>query len=532
MIETANRPAATAPDASSRPEQAAWNLLMPAASSVLCFASHVPAWVPELQRRGVVVDVAATAAGAPTRCNDRCYELAVVWEPGSIADLQRGLDAVQCLAPPVPALWVCSRNPMLERGAATHAPAWRDIDAALRRAGWRIRYRHLGLPDGTRPRQIIEWERYPGPGLMRHARSHRWWKAWATRQPLYRWRLPVRGLAATREGPGDTDDTTPPAVPMLSRLLGAVSLAQACEIALQRLSISPNGVAIALVDCNGRDRAGVLKIPFVQAAEPRVRTNARALQWWSQPPAALSGWSSLPPGFLGRGDVGAWSYTLEERVAGTSPQEWKPADAGAAVERLGEFLRAMHTASSESVRLGRASLDALCGSDVRRIQALLDADLAHRLQATLEGAIQTLEGASIPLVPRHGDFKLDNVLGTPRRPSSLRVIDWELWAPRGLPLLDAVHLVVSRARRREGIALGDAIGRWLEHGLAPDDQRWVERVAPGVDPRYERLLPFLYWLDRIGPAAARGAWPSPAWAHVNVERPLVRMAAIAVGAEA
>ena len=531
MIDAAYRPAPPAPEASSRPEQAVWNLLMPAASPVLCFASHVPVWVPELERRGVEVDVVATAASAPMRCNDRRYELAVVWEPGSMADLQRALQAVQCLAQPVPALWVCSRNPMQERGAAAHAPAWRAIDTALRQAGWRIRYRHLGLPDSQRPRQIIEWERYPGPGLMRHARSHRWWKAWATRQPLYRWRLPVRALAATRDARRDTDGGTPP-VPVLSRLLDAVALAQACEITLQRLLISPNGVAIALVDCNGRERAGVLKVPLVQSAEPRVRTNARALQWWSEPPTALSGWSSLMPGFLGRGDVGGWSYTLEERVAGTSPQEWKPAEADAAAEQLGEFLRAMHAASQESVRLARASLDELCGSVGRRIQALLDVELAHRLQATLEGVTQTLEGASIPLVPRHGDFKLDNVLGTPRRPSSLRVLDWELWTPRGLPLLDAVHLVVSRARRREGIALGDAIGRWLEHGLAPDDQRWVERVGPDVDPRYTRLLPFLYWLDRVGPAAARGGWPSPAWARANVERPLLRMSGITVGAEA
>ena len=44
--------------------------------------------------------------------------------------------------------------------------------------------------------------------------------------------------------------------------------------------------------------------------------------------------------------------------------------------------------------------------------------------------------------------------------------------------------------------------------------------AAGLDPRYVELSPVLYWLDRIGPIAARGRLPRAGWADANVLRVL------------
>jgi hypothetical protein len=41
-----------------------------------------------------------------------------------------------------------------------------------------------------------------------------------------------------------------------------------------------------------------------------------------------------------------------------------------------------------------------------------------------------------------------------------------------------------------------------------------------LDPRYVELSPVLYWLDRIGPVAARGGWPAPHWETTNVAQVL------------
>jgi hypothetical protein len=130
---------------------------------------------------------------------------------------------------------------------------------------------------------------------------------------------------------------------------------------------------------------------------------------------------------------------------------------------------------------------------------------------------QHLEGVPVPSVARHGDFKLENVLGVPSAPESLRILDWELWSPSGLPLLDLWHLLVSRRARAAGQALGTTIARWLLPGaLSPEERSLVERASSGLDPRYVSVSPLLYWLDRIGPVAARGTWPARGWARVNV----------------
>jgi hypothetical protein len=143
----------------------------------------------------------------------------------------------------------------------------------------------------------------------------------------------------------------------------------------------------------------------------------------------------------------------------------------------------------------------------------------------------TLRGVAVPLVPRHGDFKLENVLGRATVPESWRVLDWELSVARGLPLLDAWHLIASRRARDHGCAMGTAVRRWLLAGaLAPHERALLERLARGLDPRFVEVSPILYWLDRIGPVAARGAWPEPGWEMTNVARVLDSLA-IGVAAE-
>ena len=123
----------------------------------------------------------------------------------------------------------------------------------------------------------------------------------------------------------------------------------------------------------------------------------------------------------------------------------------------------------------------------------------------------------LPLVPRHGDLKLENVLGDAAHPEGLRILDWELFAPLGLPLLDLWHLIVSRRARATGCSMGAAVRRWLlPRDLTAVERGVVQRLGRDLDPRYVEVSPVLYWLDRLGPVAARGGWPAGGWERSNV----------------
>jgi hypothetical protein len=149
----------------------------------------------------------------------------------------------------------------------------------------------------------------------------------------------------------------------------------------------------------------------------------------------------------------------------------------------------------------------------------LPADLAQRLQEVWRQTVRTLEDVSIPSVPQHGDCKLENVLGDPQRIQHLRLLDWELWKQDGLPLLDLLHLLLSRRRRDQGVSIGGSICRWLLVGELDDwEKRLLDEQAQGLDRRYVAALPLLYWLERIGPVAERGRWPTQAWARSNVHQ--------------
>lgn len=503
---------------------AVWSLVLPAAERVLCHTTRPPALLHELVRRGARVDVvsrcdleawlqAVPGGGAGRlRClwepdRDVDYDLALLWDPSGAAETAAWVEALRDLplAPRELAVW--SRNP-LQHGPAPH---WLGIDRQLRRGGWRLGEAHLALPDPQRVRQIVEWHAWGRTPLLKHRRTYRAWKAWVTRRGAYRWLVPARLRRATQAGVPARDSVWADLVRAAGQHCGAAAH-------LDRLLVSPNGVAIAslrLYGAGGTQNA-ILKAPYATAAEGRVARNAAALEWIQAQEARLGSWGHSAPRLLGRGDAGRWSWTLEERVEGSEAQSWNDAARVRALHHLSGFLEALSRLGEPACTPDRASLERLVGAPVRVAAARLEPDLARRLHALGEQLVQTLATVRVPMVPRHGDFKLENVLGDPAHPERARVLDWELFAPRGLPLLDLWHLIVSRRARSAGCSMGAAVHRWLLPGDLDDaEKRLVGRLARNLDRRYVEISPLLYWLDRVGPVAARG-WPTPAWERANV----------------
>jgi hypothetical protein len=187
------------------------------------------------------------------------------------------------------------------------------------------------------------------------------------------------------------------------------------------------------------------------------------------------------------------------------------------MRHLADLLLSLAGRAEAPRALDAESLDRIVGGPVRRAASLLDDESARRLHALGASLRDALLGVPVRRVPRHGDFKLENVLGRPFAPETFRILDWELWTPCGLPLLDAWHLVASNRAREQGCSMGKAVERWLVPGeLAVSERGVIEALGRELDARYVALSPLLYWLDRVGPVAARGAWPQGGWERANL----------------
>lgn len=505
-----------------------WSLVLPGAESLLCRAEAPPAFLGELARRGLRIDIvsrcaheswsASPLAGVDgVRClwepdPDAGYDGALLWDPARGADVRDWLVGLQSLRalPRELALW--SRNPLHQPGA----PHWWRVDGWLDRRGWQPGTAYLGLPEPERVRQLVDWDAYTRTTLVRHRRSDRAWKTWMTRQPAWRWMQPARLRRASLH-------SVTPTPSVLEKVLNDV--AAACNAApyVERILASPNGVAIVILHLlafSGARRA-VLKIPYAETADARVARNADGLEWIAARRTALGRWGRTAPELLARGIRDGWLWTLEEWVAGADAQGWDAAGKDAGTVELGDYLAQLAALGTPARPLDEAGLNVLCGNALGAASALMPRAFAERLQSVRTHLYEALRGVPVPLVPRHGDFKLENVLGEAGRTDTWRVLDWELWQPQGAPLLDAWHLVASRRARDAGCAMGSAVRRWLLAGeLNAHERALVQRLAQGLDPRYVELSPVLYWLDRIGPVAARGGWPAPQWETANVAQVL------------
>jgi hypothetical protein len=214
---------------------------------------------------------------------------------------------------------------------------------------------------------------------------------------------------------------------------------------------------------------------------------------------------------------------MEEHVAGSEAQTWDAVQSQQATEHLAGMLMTLKQFQSEPASphswLGRYE------GTIRDMSRLLPPVLAQRLQQLWRNTVRNLADVEVRSVPQHGDCKLENALGNPAEIKNLRVLDWELWRPDGLPLLDLVHLLVSRQRRLGGYSIGGGICRWLlDWNFSTWEKQLIDSLASDLDRSYVAAIPVLYWLERVGPVAQRGAWPGNGWLEANVVQVLDRLA--------
>jgi hypothetical protein len=227
----------------------------------------------------------------------------------------------------------------------------------------------------------------------------------------------------------------------------------------------------------------------------------------AEPPPAVA---ERVPWPLSRGRVGLADWSLERMLSGENPARSVPQPL------FGECLEFL-------VALGR-----LRGGDdrahsfsalVATVEEVCHPQSGPRLRALSARIEERLQG--IPRCFAHGDFFAGNLLATGNRLTG--VVDWDAAGPGRLPVLDLLHLQLTRSG-----AFGDAEwGRVLLERLLPvaraggdePTRLYCREIGLEADRMLLETLVLAYWLDHV--AYQLRAHPvrrvQPAWIEGNVE---------------
>jgi Phosphotransferase enzyme family len=217
---------------------------------------------------------------------------------------------------------------------------------------------------------------------------------------------------------------------------------------------------------------------------------------------------------LARGRIGLADWSLERLMPGARPPREV---SGALLDDCVEFVAA----------LGR------CDGAHRRDLAELADTIAPVVPASEVSELREVAGRlerELEHVPRcfgHGDFFAGNLLAENGRLTG--VVDWDAAGPGRLPLLDLLHLLLTRT----GPFADQEWGRALLERLLPLAQggdetivRYCAKVGLEAEPALLEALVFAYWLEYTAYQLRthKIRFSQPEWIEGNVELVLRRAA--------
>jgi len=251
-----------------------------------------------------------------------------------------------------------------------------------------------------------------------------------------------------------------------------------------------------LVNDTGRDGRGhIVVLPRTPIALERRNHEAKILRQARSLPQPLR---DLFPRLLGRGVHEGQEWLAIERMPGVFVDA-PVADLDQITERAASVLVDLHRETRREVQVDGKVYDQLVGAllDDARSRHPECAALLAQLDLQLRAA---LLGRSMPLVWMHGDYKIENVGIDRDSRQPVSIIDWELAAPQGLPLIDLEYLLVYNRMIRDR-ATFDSVYCTLAAGDAwsPLEARLLERYAErlGLDSGLRQVLRVLFGVHAV-----------------------------------
>ena len=289
---------------------------------------------------------------------------------------------------------------------------------------------------------------------------------------------------------------------------------------LTRYYVRPKGVAVLGAGPSG-DGGVVVRLPLDARAEASCTRHHRTLVQLAGDTRIPAAVRKLFPAPLAQGTFEGQAYFAETARPGESGRLYYSLPArryDRAIVNAAEVLCALRRATEEAVTIGEVEFEHLCGSWLSELRGVVREESRGTLAAVEELLRRALLGATLPLGWHHGDYDFANLLYGPGD-AVTAILDFEVFEPRGLPLLDLLLLLARRPIRRQGFAFGTLFVRSiLGRELPPLEGELLAREMRviGADERLYQALALCYWLNHL--RLRRDSWlvRSPSWLDDNL----------------
>lgn len=304
------------------------------------------------------------------------------------------------------------------------------------------------------------------------------------------------------------------------RHLSATGEIPTSAASLTRYYVRPNGVAVLGAGPSGEGGV-VVRLPLEAGAEATCARHHRTLVALADDTRIPLAVRKLFPAPLAEGQFEGQTYFAETARPGESGRLYYSLPArryDQAILNAAEVLRQLRRATEEAIVVDRTEYNRLCGLWLAELKDLVGAVNRPAIDQVSNLLETALLGATLPLGWYHGDYDFANLLyGEDDGVSG--VLDFEIFDPHGLPLIDLLLLLARRPIRKGGMAFGTLFVRSILHReLPPLEAKLLaaEMSTLGIDERLYRAIALCCWLNHL--RLRRDSWlvRSPSWLESNL----------------
>src|SRR5581483_2662383 len=284
--------------------------------------------------------------------------------------------------------------------------------------------------------------------------------------------------------------------------------------------VRAKGLAVIVAGEAGAGR--IVRLPLGPSAERGCTHHHEALELLRNDVRIPATLRALFPRPVGQGVFAGQPYYVESALPGIPGRVYYARTTRRyerAILAAADALRRLRRATEVPVRIDAAEFERLCGAWHRDLSTLVTDEQRAMLDRVAHVVADTLLDTTLPLGWYHGDYDFANLLYGPD--DSLRgILDFDLFEPRGLPLVDLMVLLARRRVRREKLGFGQIfLDVILPRALSPLEAQLLreEMDTIGADDRVYRALALYCWLEHL--RLRRESWlvRSPRWRRENLD---------------
>jgi aminoglycoside phosphotransferase (APT) family kinase protein len=306
--------------------------------------------------------------------------------------------------------------------------------------------------------------------------------------------------------------------PFAERVLAHIGMG---DQPLARYYVRGHGVTVLVAGTPGAG-GRIVRLPIDLIAEESCGRHHRALRGIVADLRVPAAMRALFPAPLGEGKLSGHAYFVESALPGDTGRLFYARPVRRyerAIASGAGVLSALRRATERPVTIDDDEFERLCGRWLSELEHCVDAERRPVLDRVGHVLRHALIGRTVPLGWYHGDYDFANLLYGPRDEVS-GIIDFDLFDPRGLPLVDHMVLLARRPVRHGKVDFGALfLNSILPRAFPPFEGSLMEReiAAVGADDDLYRALALFAWLDHV--RLRRRSWlvRSPRWRRDNVD---------------